>query len=250
MAPVGPLPPIAIIYTIAVERGEARCQPWSYDATSHEYSWSTTTQKQRLTLTSTLVFTDERTLPDGTSVAMSCGSTDVRIRNTPEAVSVDGASLFLTETSCKRALSRHENVAFVPDCTPNDATAEQSATTQARFVKVLAQGGTMYAHITEDDGAERCEKYRFRSAPLAVKLPEVSGTAIYSEIRDMQTVKHVEAFRFMPGSSHPRLFLDDRDRSLQFGDDVVTGIAPMFFTARECRAAIDENLATRSWQPD
>ncbi|HEY4056641.1 MAG TPA: hypothetical protein VGM39_08530 [Kofleriaceae bacterium] len=253
MAPtLHPLPQIATLYTIAVDSGRARCQPWRYDSKVDELSWSSllTGEAQRMTLTNVLVFTDERTLPDRSTVSMSCAAMDLDIRDGVDALSVDGTKLFFTAAACGVALAKHEKVAFVPDCVASNATPLQSADTEKRFETLLAQGGVMYAHISDDDGAERCERYRFKSKPLAIPLPDVSGTAMFSEIHDMKTVRRVLSYRYTPGMKHPRLWLDDEDHSLEFADAEVTALQPMFFTMRACSADVDDARATRSWQPD
>ncbi|HEY4176985.1 MAG TPA: hypothetical protein VGM90_09150 [Kofleriaceae bacterium] len=252
MAPVvhAPLPAIAALYTISVDRGRARCQPWDYNRATDEYSWSSllTGEKQTMTVSSALVFTDQRRMPDGVGPTMACLRSDVDVVPTSDALVLDGAKLFYSATACKQALAAHEAVAFVPDCVAEPSTALQQLATQQRFEKVLVEGGTMYAHIDDDEGAERCERFRFKAAPMAVRLPDASGTAFFTRIKDMKAVPQTPRYRYTPGLL--TLWLDDDAHTLEYGDGVVSGVEPMFFTMRACVAEIAEQQATRSWQPD
>ncbi|HEY4176987.1 MAG TPA: hypothetical protein VGM90_09160 [Kofleriaceae bacterium] len=243
-----PPPDVATLYTIAFDRGPARCQQWKRDDETDEYRWSrreaTDVHVQRLSVRgAALSLTDERHHADGSIDANTC--IDPYGKRVDDAVISSAGTLFLTAKACGSALANEERVALRPDCTA-PASSEENEAILARFGKLASSRGTMYAPISpimDGHPPQHCEAVRL-AGRAATRDGWIEGTATYARYgektkgRYRYRISFGEAIVELPGDDD-----DTRTADLIVVDDHIQTFENLFFT----RAACDAELIRDHW---
>lgn len=153
------------LFLLVADRGRATCERWQVDPAQHRLVRDEGTPAApvtheldfRVTGRQLAVEWASRTYANGDAGSSECDAR-VEVRELPDALDVGGARWFRTAAGCEDARAHHARVAIAPDlgctlpATPGDRAHEAS---RARFERVLARGGTLFAI----DGA-RCSPVR------------------------------------------------------------------------------------------